>query len=111
MAGSRPTRVKEGLPSNAVYAISEDRDGSLWVGTHGGGLSRWDGERFTSLTTEYGLADGGVRAIYEDREGSLWIGTAGSGLHRIKDGKFTTFTTAEGLSSNLGLPGLRRSGG
>jgi signal transduction histidine kinase/ActR/RegA family two-component response regulator/streptogramin lyase len=87
-----------------VYAISEDRDGSLWIGTHGGGLSRWDGQRFSSLTTEYGLADSGVRAVFEDREGSLWIGTAGSGLHRIKDGKFTTFTTSEGLSSNLVYP-------
>lgn len=35
----------EGLPGNDVYAILQDRDGFLWVGTSSG-ISRFDGLRF-----------------------------------------------------------------
>lgn len=59
----------DGLPSNTVYAIAQDQDGVLWVGTRNG-LASFDGSRFKSHK-EYGR----VNALAVDTEGRLWIGT------------------------------------
>lgn len=59
----------DGLPSNTVYAIAQDQDGVLWVGTRNG-LASFDGSRF-KRHKEYGR----VNALAVDTEGRLWIGT------------------------------------
>jgi len=81
-------------------ALREDRAGNLWIGTAGGGVSRYDGERFITFTTEDGLALDEVSTILEDRAGNLWMGTVGGGLCRYDGEHFTTFTTEHGLPSN-----------
>jgi len=84
------------IRENNIQALFEDHEGSLWVGTEGGGLVRLKDGRFTAFTTQDGLADNIVDAIHEDREGNLWIGTLG-GLSRFRDERFTNFTTRDGL--------------
>jgi PAS domain S-box-containing protein len=87
------------LRQSYIWTLFQDRAGSLWIGTYGGGLTRYHEGKFTTYTTAEGLAHNMVRAISEGRDGSLWIGT-NSGLSRFKDGKFTTYTTREGLSND-----------
>ena len=41
-------QTEQGLPLNTVQSLLQTRDGYLWVGT-GGGLSRFDGVRFTTF--------------------------------------------------------------
>lgn len=93
-----------------MTSIYEDREGSLWVGTYSGGLSRFKDGRFTSFTTKDGLSHDVVSSIYEDREGSLWIGTYG-GLNRFKDKKFTAYTTTDGLSNDWAFSIYESRGG
>ena len=69
----------DGLPSNTVYAITQDAEGVLWVGTRNG-LASFDGVQFKSWK-EYGR----VNALAVDHGGRLWIGTA-KGL-RVRDDK------------------------
>ena len=45
---------KEGLASNDVHWILEDRDGAIWLATTGG-VSRHDGKSFTNYTVKDGL--------------------------------------------------------
>lgn len=59
----------QGLPSNNVYALEQDADGLLWVGTRGG-LCRFDGTQFR-VWKEFGR----VNALAIDPENRLWIGT------------------------------------
>jgi signal transduction histidine kinase len=65
----------------------EDRRGTLWIGTYGGGLNRLRDGRWTSFTTKDGLPDGAITALLEDRNGTLWVGTR-RGLCRLVDGTF-----------------------
>jgi ligand-binding sensor domain-containing protein len=81
----------EGMPQAEVRVILEDRDGSIWFGTDGGGVGRIRGDRVEALTTANGLPEDRVRAMYEDREGGLWVGTVESGTVRLRDGSATTF--------------------
>jgi ligand-binding sensor domain-containing protein/tRNA A-37 threonylcarbamoyl transferase component Bud32 len=69
-----------------VSTLLEDRAGTLWIGTVGGGLSRLRHGRFDAFTTREGLSNDNVRALHEDREGNLWIGSDG-GLDRFQDGR------------------------
>ena len=59
----------DGLPSNTVYAIVQDDEGVLWIGTRNG-LASFDGTRFRSWK-EYGR----VNALAVDKDGRLWIGS------------------------------------
>ncbi len=45
----------DGLEGNGVPSMLEDRSGQLWFGTYGG-VSRYDGQTFTTFTTDDGLA-------------------------------------------------------
>ncbi len=63
------------LPSNDLRAIYPDREGSLWVGTKGVGLTvRHDGRWFSSEEWSTPLNDQ-VAAVAEDAQGRLWLGT------------------------------------
>lgn len=92
-------RVEDGLPHNTVMAITQTRDGYLWLGT-ANGLARFDGVQFKRFGLSDGLSSLYVRVLLEDREGGLWIGTA-NGLSRRLNGQFTTWTTREGLAGNV----------
>lgn len=85
---------------NYVIALEVDRDGHVWAGTWGGGLSRWDGRRWISYTTADGLSGNHVFMLHYDDKGRLWIGT-NNGLLTYQDGKFSkSMTTADGLFAN-----------
>ena len=59
----------DGLPSNTVYAIAQDAEGCLWVGTRGG-LSRFDGVRFQTV-----MADRRITSLAIDGDNRVWAGT------------------------------------
>ncbi|HEX8249424.1 MAG TPA: two-component regulator propeller domain-containing protein [Pyrinomonadaceae bacterium] len=89
----------EGLPSDDIKVIHEDKNGALWFGTYGG-LVKLENDKFVSFTTLDGLASDRVRTIYEEPSGTLWIGTYDGGISRFRDGKFFNFTIENGLFNN-----------
>ncbi|MBK6265383.1 SpoIIE family protein phosphatase [Marivirga sp. S37H4] len=90
----------QGLAHSSVWSITEDNSGSIWFGTYGGGVSRYDGESFVSYNTEHGLFENSVFSITEDRKGNLWFGTSGGGVTRYDGENLATFTTAQGLPND-----------
>lgn len=92
-------QTEEGLPQNGIQAITQTRDGYLWLGTPGG-LVRFDGVRFT-VFNQGQFRNNNIHALLEDRLGRLWIGTYGAGLYRYEDGHFLAVGTDAGLESNL----------
>ncbi len=77
--------VKEGVGQSQVFALCQDSRGYLWMGTRGGGLTRFDGLEFVHFTTRNGLANNYIYCIKTDARGDLWIGT-NVGISRF-DGK------------------------
>jgi sugar lactone lactonase YvrE len=92
-------RREDGLPHDYVDALYEDREGSLWIGTRGGGLARLRDGKFSNFTVKEGLSHNFAKCVLEDREGALWIGSHGGGLTRYKNGQFSKFITSDGLIS------------
>ncbi len=79
---------EDGLGGNFVSVIYRDRTGILWIGTDGGGLSRFDPSglqfgHFSRQSTGRKLADNVIFAFGESLDGSLLIGTENNGLQAV----------------------------
>jgi signal transduction histidine kinase/ligand-binding sensor domain-containing protein len=85
----RTWQVENGLPQNKVTAVTQTRDGYLWLGTYSG-LARFDGVRFTVFddnnTPE--LHSSRVTSLFEAADGALWIGDESGQVTKYKDGRF-----------------------
>ena len=92
--------TEDGLALSSVAAIYCDQTGQLWLGTEGGGVSKYVGTNFTNYTSAQGLANNTVRSILQDKNGTLWFGTEGGGVSKYNGRRFTSFNTAQGLASN-----------
>ena len=90
--------IQVGYNPNYIVSMVVDKDGSVWCGTWGGGLSHFDGKSWTTYSTKEGLPGNHVFMLKIGRDGKLWIGT-NKGLARFKDdGKgFKVYTKAQGL--------------
>jgi ligand-binding sensor domain-containing protein len=85
---------------NYVISLQVDRKGRVWAGTWGGGLSSYDGKRWTNYTTTEGLPGNHIFMLHEDPNGRLWIGT-NNGLVTWQNGKFSKpLTVEDGLFAN-----------
>jgi len=91
--------IEVAFNSNYIVALEVDRDGNVWAGTWGGGLSRFDGSDWKVYTVADGLPGNHVFMLHEDENGILWIGT-NNGLARMDGDSFKRFTIADGLFSN-----------
>lgn len=98
------------LSNNSINAIYEDRVGTLWIGTFGGGLNKFDREQQSFTSYKQGNEQSNyINKIFEDHAGELWITSLG-GLSRFDrhTGKFTLFLNdpndPKSLSHNYALP-------
>jgi len=99
--GWQLTGMAQGLESEAVTAVLEDREGSIWIALWGVGLVRWPGSNeWTSWTTADGLSNNIVWAVLRHPSGSIWAGTD-HGLVRLQEGGATrVWTQHEGLAGD-----------
>jgi ligand-binding sensor domain-containing protein len=89
--------------SSEVTCLAEDAAGTIWVGTGSGGLSRFDGATWSTLTTDQGLTSNSVTAVAVDpTDQSLWVGLFGlaGGLAHVVNGAVANEYHAFALTSN-----------
>ncbi len=84
---------------NYVFSVMVAQNGDVWVGTWGGGVSRFDGSAWHNLTQKDGLAGDVVFSVAQDKDGVFWFGT-NKGLSRYDGENWHTFTHSDGLLSN-----------
>jgi signal transduction histidine kinase/ligand-binding sensor domain-containing protein/FixJ family two-component response regulator len=94
----RPHRIT----NDCVYALYEDKEGRIWIGTDGGGISVVDPETDSVawiLKGERNLPSNTVKAFIEDEQGNLWISfKAGLSRYDPTNG-FINYTVEDGLKS------------
>ncbi|HEY1046327.1 MAG TPA: two-component regulator propeller domain-containing protein, partial [Bacteroidia bacterium] len=69
--------INDGLISNKVYNIMEDRNGFIWICTDQG-VSRFDGINFQNFTTKEGLPNNEILNVFEDSKGRIWFNSFGT---------------------------------
>ena len=71
----------DGLSSNYVRGLFEDREGNIWVATDNG-LDRFRHTAVTTISANHGLSEGTPWSVLPASDGSVWVGTL-SGLNRL----------------------------
>jgi signal transduction histidine kinase/ligand-binding sensor domain-containing protein len=69
--------TEDGLSNSLVHAITQDKQGFIWIGTEYG-LNRYDGQNFTIYTSTAdtnSISNSSVLSLCEDQDGFLWVGT------------------------------------
>jgi signal transduction histidine kinase/streptogramin lyase len=69
--------VADGLPDNRVVSIIESRTspGTMWIGTFGGGLCKFAGNRLSTIRMGATTNSNIVLSVCEDDAGIVWCGT------------------------------------
>jgi diguanylate cyclase (GGDEF)-like protein len=76
----------ESLPNSRVRALFDDLAGYIWIGTYGGGVTRFDPVHGRFINYEHDATDpqslGGNRilTLYRDQTGLIWIGADAAGI-------------------------------
>lgn len=83
--------VEDGLPHSRVVVLHEDSLGYLWIGTYGGGISRFDGRKFESFDESNGLLSSVVLGIQVDSKDNVWVCTP-LGISKFNGVSFKNFT-------------------
>lgn len=79
-----------------VFAINEDRQGNLWIGTADAGVWKYDGQNLTNYanfgnSAVPGIAGNGnsVTVLYKDKAGELWLVANGDAVYRLNGETFS----------------------
>src|SRR5215831_7905250 len=86
---------RDGLVNNRARFMVQDSRGLLYISTFGG-LSVYDGVRFTNYTTDNGLSASLVNDVIEMGEDSLWIVPNFRSLHCLVKGRIKNIITSDG---------------
>ena len=88
---------RDGLAPGSIVALHRSRDGAIWAGTPGTGVSvsRANGAGFNTYTVANGLASNIINSIAETGDGTVWLATP-QGLSGFAGGRWSTYRAAEG---------------
>ncbi|MDD3144876.1 MAG: two-component regulator propeller domain-containing protein [Candidatus Gracilibacteria bacterium] len=90
----------DGIGSNDTTGLWEDHNGNIWVGSRGGGVSKYDGTTWTNYLPADGLLSYDVFGLFEDTSGNMWFANwGGDGAQKFDGTTWTTYTPG-----NSGLP-------
>lgn len=96
---------EDGMISQSVLTINEDKEGNVWFATLGYGVSRFvyndDGTSgfFESYTKDDGLCSNKIWVIHRDEMGDLWFGSDDAGLTKYDGHQFVNYNEAQGLTN------------
>src|ERR1700751_1174076 len=87
---------KDGLINNRTRIMYQDRRGLLYIGTFGG-LSIYDGQRFTNYPLDDGLSNSLINDIVELGEDSLLIVSNSNNIHVLVRGEMKKIRLTDGF--------------
>lgn len=90
--------IDDNLVSPVITAISEGRNGKIWVGTRSG-MAFVEGSFLRRLDHPL-LSQAFVYCVEVDASNNLWIGTSGLGLFKYSNGDVKQYTIDQGIVNN-----------
>lgn len=90
---------KNGLPSNHIYRILQDRDGFIWMATNEG-VVKFNGSDFKVFSTKEGLPTNDIWNLHAATDGKIWYNAKSKNLGYILDDIVYSFPSEDGNSIN-----------
>lgn len=94
------------LSDRSVYGILRDRQGKLWVGTYGGGITIFDqdNKKIMRLDKNQHFFSSAINSLHLDSQGGVWVATR-NGIGYIKDTskpeEFEQYSDGHGLEETF----------
>ncbi len=79
----------------------EDQSGSIWFGTMGQGVFKYDGKTFQHYTKKNGLSHENISCVIQDNSGTIWFATEGGGVTSFNEKGFSRFNLQYGNAGNI----------
>lgn len=92
------------LNNNEINVLFEHNDGTIWIGTQGGGINilNPNSDEFRYITIDDGLAGEDVFSLLPDGKGNLWISTnKGLSRYNLFDHSFNNYSPSDGIQGNV----------
>ena len=91
----RNYQVDNGVSSNFITCIAQDKKGFMWFGTRNG-LNRFDGVSFmifrNDLNNPLSIGSNSILSLFEDKQERLWVGTyKGIYIYNARSETFSAF--------------------
>ncbi|MEQ1574340.1 MAG: two-component regulator propeller domain-containing protein [Vicinamibacterales bacterium] len=93
--------------SGFVYAITQDRSGTLWAG-HDEGLHRFSNGRWEPVSLPGTETRRRVLDVFEDRGGTLWVAGMGGLYRRLVGGEFEKAPQSRGVARAISEDAIGR---
>ncbi|MBI3520396.1 MAG: hypothetical protein HY062_13725, partial [Bacteroidetes bacterium] len=91
--------TEQGLPQSQVLCIFQDHKGCMWFGTNAGGVGKYDGSKFTTVSENDGLINNVVFSITENHKNELLFGTS-KGLSVYNGFNYKNYNEKNGLDNS-----------
>ncbi|HEY3858990.1 MAG TPA: diguanylate cyclase, partial [Gammaproteobacteria bacterium] len=99
----------DSLSNDHALSLLPDGSGAAWVGTYGGGMSRFESEAAGFTAYQHDATDPGslgsdqIDVLYQDRSGLIWIGTddAGADVYNPRTRAFGYYRHKQGDRNSL----------
>lgn len=98
--------VNDGLPQAQVHDLVQTKDGYIWMATYGGGLVRFDGQKFVSYTMKDGLRDNSVEQVALDSNDNIWVATSKGGVATFREDSLV-YPIKNDTLDKYGVTGIR----
>lgn len=90
---------ESGFPNNWIRCLTEDREGTLWVGAGSMGLTALRRGKVETLEAQDHWQGHAVLSTAAARDGSIWATTEGAGLYQLIDNEWKNYGLESGLSN------------
>jgi ligand-binding sensor domain-containing protein/signal transduction histidine kinase len=100
----------DGLSYNYVRDFARSADGHIWMATHRGGVTEFDGERLRSYGKSEGVLERADKLAF-DTDGNLWVASNADGAMRIARSGFLSYRESDGLGSADIISGFENQAG
>ncbi|MCX7831103.1 MAG: hypothetical protein N2445_08645, partial [Acidobacteria bacterium] len=77
-----------------IRALYQDKEGTIWIGTRGGGLCRYKENKFECFKMEDGLLSDIIFQILEDSKENLWL-SCNKGILRVSKKNLDEFSAGK----------------
>ncbi len=88
-----------GFPNDWIRCLTEDREGTLWIGAGSSGIVALRPGKVQVLDPPDHWQGRAVLSVAAAKDGALWIGSEGAGLYYLRNNEWKVYGESSGLSN------------
>lgn len=92
--------TKDGLLSDDVYKIFQDKKGYIWLFTNHGAM-KYNGKTFEPTLKNLSFKESFIYSYYENNKGQLWVANANANIYEVKNDSAILIKGIDTLSQKL----------